>query len=57
MYGVRDGTPDQGDTGKFTISDIGYADRQEPQAAAGSKYQLLTLDGFRNDRYQYFEVV
>ena len=60
MYGVWDGTPNQGDAGKFTRSDIGYADRQQSQPAAspaGGQYQLLTLDGFRNDRYQYFEVV
>jgi hypothetical protein len=60
MYGVWDGTPQNGETSLFTRADIGYADREETEPApapAGCKYQLLTLDGFRNDRYQYFEVV
>ena len=60
MYGVWDGTPGQGDTEKFTRADIGYADGERTRLApspVGGRYQLLTLEGFRNDRYQYFEVV
>ena len=58
MYGVWDGTPHHGDDGKFTKLDIGYADSMEPPPApVGGKYQLQTLEGFRTDRYQYYEVV
>jgi len=58
MYGAWDGTPHHGDDGKFTKLDIGYADPMEPPAApVGGKYRLQTLEGFRTDRYQYYEVV
>lgn len=60
MYAVWDATP-QGDGYNFAKVDIGYADRREPSPPGppppGPRYTLLTLDGFRNDRYQYFEVV
>lgn len=60
MYGVWDGGPHEGTVDVFEKSDIGYADCKEPKlqpAPVGRTHKLLTLDGFRHDRYQYFEVV
>jgi len=59
MYAVWDATPN-GDGSNFTKSDIGYADREAitpPPPRVGRRIKLTTLDGFRCDRYQYYEVV
>ena len=60
MYAVWDSTP-HGDGSNFAKADIGYEDRAEikPPASppAGRRVKLTTLEGFRCDRYQYYEVV
>lgn len=60
MYAAWDSTPSD-DGSNFAKVDIGYEDRMKAKPPrpppAGKRVVLTTLEGFRNDRYQYFEVV
>lgn len=60
MCAAWDSTP-HGDGSNFVKVDVGYEDRVEIKPPtpppAGRRVKLTTLEGFRCDRYQYYEVV
>ncbi|MBI3921114.1 MAG: hypothetical protein HY318_06830, partial [Armatimonadetes bacterium] len=60
MYAAWDSTP-HGDGSNFVKVDVGYADRVELKPPTpppvGRRVKLTTLEGFRCDRYHYYEVV